>query len=64
MDENIKKALTFLFFAMGLGIFSLVLLLKVDVWSKRVVSETKEFGAELDWEGFRYQQTARNLMKQ
>ena len=61
--DNFSKALVFLFLAMGVGIFLMVVMMKVDVFAAKVKAEVKSNAAELDWEGYLYHQTVQNVIK-
>ncbi len=52
MDDSVKKAITYLLFSVGCGIFLCVLLLKVDVMAKQVDSQVKMVSSESDWQAF------------
>ena len=62
MDDFLQKALVFLFGAVGMGIFFLIILIRLDVMTKQAEADTKVFSAEGDWEGYLYQKTAREVL--
>ncbi len=62
MDDFLQKAFIVLFGAIGVGIFFLIILLKLDIMTKKAEADTKNFSAEADWEGYLYQKTAREVL--
>ncbi len=62
--DNIGKALAFFFCASGMGIFLLVVIIKVDVYADKVQAELKSNTAEMEWQGFLYRQTVQNIIHQ
>ena len=53
----------FLFLAVGVGIFFMVIMVKIDVFTYKVQAEMKSNAAELDWQGYLYDQTVQNIVK-
>jgi len=62
--DNARKILTMLTLALGMSIFCGIILLKVETWADKKEAEVKRTLAETDWEGFRYQQTARKVLQE
>ena len=62
-NDNVKKALTFLFLNIGIFIFAAVIFVKIDVMSRKVHAEVQLLSADLDWEGFKYHQAIQNSLK-
>lgn len=61
--DNFTKALTFLFMAIGAGIFLMIVMIKVDVFAQGVQSDVKSKTAEMDWQDYLYHQTMQNVVK-
>lgn len=62
--DSIRKGLAFLLLSVGMGIFTLVILMKVDAFAQKAEADTKLLSADLDWEGYLYQQTARKVLSE
>ena len=62
-NDNIKKALTFLFLNIGIFIFATVIFVKIDVMSHKVHADVQYLSADLDWEDFKYHQAIQNSLK-
>ncbi len=62
-NENVKKGLTFLFLNLGIVIFAIVILTKIDVMAKKVEGQTQELSAEIDWQNYLYHKTVLNIIK-
>ena len=60
--DNFSKALTFLFLAIGTGIFLMIVMIRVDVFAQKTDAEMKSTAAEMDWQGYLYQQTVQNIL--
>ena len=61
--DNFTKAVTFLFLAIGSGIFLMIIMIKVDVFARKAEANVKSTAAELDWQGYLYYQTVQNVMQ-
>ncbi len=61
--DSIRKGLAFLLLSVGMGLFALVILMKVDAFAQKAEAETQQLSADLDWEGYLYQQTARKVLR-
>ena len=62
--DNISKALAFLFIAIGSGIFLLIIIIKMDVVSKKAEAQVKEVSAETQWQGYLFERVAKEAMMQ
>ena len=63
-NDNVKKALIFLFLNIGLFIFAAVIFVKIDAMSQKVHAEVQSLSADLDWEGFKCHQAVQNMLKE
>ncbi len=52
--DNLRKALTFLFAAIGLVIFYWVILVKVEVMAEQTKAHVEKTSAVLGWEDYLY----------
>ena len=59
---DISKALSFLFLSIGMAIFAMVLLMKIDVMTQGAKADVQSLSADLSWEEYLYQQAARNAL--
>ena len=57
---DISRALSFLFLSIGMAIFAMVLLMKIDVMTQGAQADVQSLSSELGWEEYLYQQAARN----
>ena len=62
--DNVSKALALLFIAIGSGIFLLILIIKLDVVTKKAEAQVKEVSSETQWEGYLYQKAAQEALMQ
>jgi putative ribosome biogenesis GTPase RsgA len=60
--DNVSKALAFLFIAIGSGIFILIMLIKMDVVTKKAEAQVKEVSAETEWQGYLFQKVAQEAL--
>ncbi len=63
-NENIKKALTFLFLNIGIFIFAVVIFMKIDAMSQKIHAEVQSLSVDLDGEGFKHHQAVQNILKE
>ncbi len=52
----VSRSLTFLLTVIGLGIFYIVLMTKLEVMAQQTEANVKKFSADLDWENYLYDQ--------
>ena len=62
--DNVSKALAFLFIAIGSGIFLLIIIIKLDVVTKKAEAQVKEVSAETQWQGYLFQKVAQEALMQ
>lgn len=62
--DNLSRGLTLLFLAAGVGIFFTIIMIKVDVLAEKAKAEVKEVSAEMEWQGYLYQQTAKYVIQE
>ena len=61
-NDNIKKALVFLFLNIGIFIFAAVIFIKIDTMSQKVHAEVQSLSADLDWAAFQCHQSVQNKL--
>lgn len=62
MDNNmISKGVTFLLTVIGLGIFYIVLMTKLEVMAQQTEASIHKMSADMAWENYLYQQTLRRV---
>ena len=62
--DNVSKALALLFIAIGSGIFLLILIIKLDVVSRKAEARVQEVSTETQWQGYLFQKAAQEAMMQ
>ena len=58
-DTNIRKSLNLIVLCAGMGIFFLVIFLRVELFAKQTQAEVKLFILDTEWQNFQYQQVIR-----
>ena len=65
MDTSgVSKALTFLLTVIGLGIFYIVIMTKLEVMAQQTQASIQKYSADLAWENYLYDQTVLNTAQQ
>ena len=62
--ENIQKALTFICVVIGLGIFYLMILTKLEVLANETKAKVLKQSADESWEGYLYQKTVDSIIEE
>ncbi len=62
-SDNIRKIISLLALTTGMLIFCGVLLLKLDVWAHKQVTDVQMTADQLDFENLRYHRTALEVMQ-
>ena len=61
--DDIKRALIFLFSVIGLFIFYMVIMVKIEVMAQQTEAKVQKVSADITWEDFLYQKTVDSLIK-
>ena len=65
MDTSgVSKALTFLLTVIGLGIFYIVIMTKLEVMAQQTQASIQKYSADLAWENYLYDQTVLKTAQQ
>ncbi len=61
--DTIKRILIFLFSLIGLFIFYIVIMVKLEVMAQQTEAKVQKMSADVTWEGFLYQKTVETVVQ-
>ena len=63
MDDNIRKAIMFIFLVIGIGIFYTILMTKLEVMAEETNARVQKSAADIAWGDFLYQKATEARIK-